>query len=467
MDSKEIHDSVQRQDYASAVVRIGRRMFLIPLLLIVMVTIGNIADFDWMYAPFGYATTLQTAILISFVLLGSWFAMQKRGWDESFLVQTILVSVVFYLIISFFTPVSSMVDQLLFNWTHGKEVNYPGEYHYKTGVSTRATVLLLVCARLMKTWNLHIVRSWLLWIAIIITIGTLIGHAYQVGGVIQFMSVFTALLLFFVSASQLLQQAHRTHIKYLFNDPDTSRIWISLSLAVLILEQVKLLIHYLHHTVGHGDPNEPYYLLETMVTTCVLIGAITIAMFFVSRIAHGKKELMRQTLHIATHDLLTDTRNRLGFQEVVDSRGPGSIVGVILCDIDHFKQVNDTYGHHKGDFVLQAFAETLMQGSRDTDYVVRWGGEEFLIYTTNATEDGLSIYAEKLREAVESIDVKGIHITASFGATVCSPWENFDSAVKRADEKLYYAKRTGRNRVVSDLDDHTTEALTRETDNDS
>jgi two-component system cell cycle response regulator len=166
-------------------------------------------------------------------------------------------------------------------------------------------------------------------------------------------------------------------------------------------------------------------------------------------------------------DPLTGSYNR-GYlnnhlpQELKRTLRYGRSLSLILCDIDHFKRVNDTYGHQVGDMVLRAFSRRLM-GSirRDLDWVARYGGEEFLIVLPETDLSGASLVGERIRKVIEGIqiDLRGklIRVTASFGVTsigsIDTKAENLcDDLIKRADDMLYLAKSEGRNRVKVDPD---------------
>jgi two-component system cell cycle response regulator len=131
-------------------------------------------------------------------------------------------------------------------------------------------------------------------------------------------------------------------------------------------------------------------------------------------------------------------------------------LSVILCDIDHFKRVNDTEGHQAGDMVLKHFAGQLLGSIRkDLDWVVRYGGEEFLIVLPETDLAGASRVAERIRKATALAQMhvlgKLIHITASFGVasieSAAQKGDLSDGLIKRADDMLYMAKSGGRNRV--------------------
>ena len=144
-------------------------------------------------------------------------------------------------------------------------------------------------------------------------------------------------------------------------------------------------------------------------------------------------------------------------QEIRRAIRYGRNLSIILCDIDHFKKVNDTYGHLAGDKVLKVFAECLTGSFRQkVDWVGRYGGEEFLVVLPETNLDGALVLAERLRETVEGcesqVDDCTISITASFGVTGCSahqltPAVKAETLLQQADTLLYEAKAAGRNRV--------------------
>jgi len=159
---------------------------------------------------------------------------------------------------------------------------------------------------------------------------------------------------------------------------------------------------------------------------------------------------------MAIRDELTGLYNRRHVLELLDheknrsSRG-GGIFCLAILDIDHFKNVNDTYGHQAGDAVLQAVATTMKTTMRNTEYCARYGGEEFLIVLTQTNINGALIGAERVRTNIEKIPFPDIgsdfKITVSIGLSEYKMRENIDDVIARADEALYRAKNGGRNRV--------------------
>lgn len=157
---------------------------------------------------------------------------------------------------------------------------------------------------------------------------------------------------------------------------------------------------------------------------------------------------------ISITDPLTGIYNRLKLdeelkQEHLRYKRYAHEFAVILYDIDHFKRINDTYGHLSGDKVLQEFSNLSKRHLRDTDILGRWGGEEFLIVAPGTDRAGAINLAEKLRQAIAVHDFTDAGtVTASFGVAVIQEDEERDRLLKRMDEALYQAKEQGRNQVV-------------------
>ena len=161
----------------------------------------------------------------------------------------------------------------------------------------------------------------------------------------------------------------------------------------------------------------------------------------------------------AERDRLTKVRNRIGFYHDFSMRyGDGidrrnNVVGsMIMCDIDHFKAVNDTYGHNAGDAVLRHVAAIAAGSLRRTDTVYRWGGEEFIVLLSDTGIEGAVATAEKIRAAVEEseciFDGNAISVTLSFGCGDIDPARSAEENIAVCDRRLYIAKESGRNRVV-------------------
>jgi two-component system cell cycle response regulator len=166
---------------------------------------------------------------------------------------------------------------------------------------------------------------------------------------------------------------------------------------------------------------------------------------------------MKRATTLASTDGLTGLMNRRAFIEQMEverarAERSGFATAVLLLDIDHFKKVNDTMGHAAGDAILKGVSAVLKRFGRKSDYVARWGGEEFIVALTQTPVAGARIAGERLRRAIEAaiheLPEGGTHsVTASIGLAVATGNWKLDAIVAKADEALYVAKSRGRNRV--------------------
>lgn len=168
--------------------------------------------------------------------------------------------------------------------------------------------------------------------------------------------------------------------------------------------------------------------------------------------------LMDEHKRLAMFDPLTGLMNRRSFVErlkveLARASRYGFAFSLILLDIDHFKTINDTYGHSAGDQVLAAMGELLREGLRTCDLSGRWGGEEFVLALPNTDAEGAETPAERIRRQIEDFhpvhQSTSISVTASLGLTEYIPGEPLERLVDRADRAMYEAKARGRNRVVA------------------
>jgi diguanylate cyclase (GGDEF)-like protein len=161
----------------------------------------------------------------------------------------------------------------------------------------------------------------------------------------------------------------------------------------------------------------------------------------------------RQLQELASQDPLTGILNRRGLELALQEMNiklyqkKEQTIGVLMLDLDHFKQVNDTFGHDAGDEVLQQISRVLRAEVREGNLLSRWGGEEFILVFANIPEDRLRYVAEKIRAHIEStVRWQDRVVTASIGFALGEA-ARFQALVKQADLALYQAKQKGRNRV--------------------
>nr|WP_253825723.1 GGDEF domain-containing protein [Vibrio sp. RE86] len=152
-------------------------------------------------------------------------------------------------------------------------------------------------------------------------------------------------------------------------------------------------------------------------------------------------------------DPLTGLRNRRGLDELFEAVGMlakhNQHVSIAVLDIDHFKKINDTYGHSVGDDVLRQFSQTLINSTGDKDILIRWGGEEFVVINVGRTlPENESFFNSILTNLKLVAWPRGINLTASVGITALGD-EPIEVAIERADKQLYIAKATGRDKVVA------------------
>jgi diguanylate cyclase (GGDEF)-like protein/PAS domain S-box-containing protein len=210
---------------------------------------------------------------------------------------------------------------------------------------------------------------------------------------------------------------------------------------------------YLHHRAGHrvpvvvrtspmfGSSGEIIGVVETFSDNSSLLDAL-----------RKVDELSQET----ETDPLTRVSNRRSMQLKLQAClrecfELNKTAGLLFVDIDHFKEVNDTFGHEAGDRVLQMVARTLKHNLRSSDVLARWGGEEFLALLYGVDERVLAATAEKLRVLVASSFIESdsvyVRVTISLGATLMKPEDTVHTLVDRADRLLYQAKAEGRNRI--------------------
>jgi diguanylate cyclase (GGDEF)-like protein len=200
-----------------------------------------------------------------------------------------------------------------------------------------------------------------------------------------------------------------------------------------------------------GSTRGAVALFAARALTLVVIGVGVHALVGSLRRAHDAVQLRADT------DAATGTFSRSRMLDVLTTAIGGRAAedppaGVVLVDIDHFKRVNDAYGHTAGDDALCEVVDVLRAVLRDTDVLARWGGEEFLLFAPDmATPSALARLCEKLRAAVEAhpftIDGHTVSLTISLGAALAEPALPIRELIAAADDALYLAKRAGRNRV--------------------
>lgn len=202
--------------------------------------------------------------------------------------------------------------------------------------------------------------------------------------------------------------------------------------------------------------HQPALLEPLPIANTMLIGVCILAFSYVYEVTRERSEL--RLLELAQTDALTGLSNRIRLKETFErersrAKREQTPFSLIVLDLDHFKSVNDNYGHEAGDLLLQRFASTLRKCLRASDLPARLGGEEFGILLANTNSDQAIEVSEKIRTCIEKMEVlfegRTIRITVSGGiAELGVDGDSLRSLLGHADERLYHAKASGRNRMV-------------------
>lgn len=211
---------------------------------------------------------------------------------------------------------------------------------------------------------------------------------------------------------------------------------------------------FLHHKNGQRVP--------VIVRTSPILGTDGKVIGAVETFSDNSKMVLeREQINVlkdeVTKDALTGISNRKYMNMILKNSFNefnefGFKFGLLFIDIDNFKLVNDQFGHNTGDEILMMVAHTLDQNIRTSDYISRWGGEEFVGIIFNIDLYGLSLIAEKLRMLVEeshlSINDDNVGVTVSIGGALVRPGETMESIIDRADRLMFQCKSKGRNRIL-------------------
>lgn len=283
---------------------------------------------------------------------------------------------------------------------------------------------------------------------------------------------FGAIDIFRVFAVVLVYQYLRTIYRAWRQGDDRVLVFIVGSL-VFIATSVHDLFVTLLFSMGPGNMLSVYGFFSLVVCMGVLISRQYAGVLdnLGELVSERTQQLRDANLRLARHareDSLTQLLNRRGFQEsakqlIVKAQAQGSTLSLILCDVDHFKRINDRYGHTVGDRVLQHLARHLGLNVRDVDILGRWGGEEFILVLPELSLSGAQTLAQRLCDSLPSqifrIDGIRLGLTMTFGVAQWRPDDSLESVIVRADVALYEGKTRGRCQVVSERPDASGAAL--------
>ncbi len=241
--------------------------------------------------------------------------------------------------------------------------------------------------------------------------------------------------------------AARRRRSALLNLLQLGNLLVVLTMLARVVEATGATVDYRFEQAG---PGQMAALVGVFIGIC--INGFGFLMILVER---GNDELQR----LSSLDSLTEVLNRrslllLGQQQLALADRAAYPLTVLICDIDHFKQINDRYGHHAGDDVIRLLVSVARSTMRESDSIARWGGEEFVLLLPRTALDGARQLAERLRQSFAlrelSKDGKRIQATVSIGVAEHRLSEALQQTIDRADAALLQAKQTGRNRVCID-----------------
>ena len=232
---------------------------------------------------------------------------------------------------------------------------------------------------------------------------------------------------------------------------------VSLSIAYSCIAAMAMIAPSIILSFGETVTSQNYFSSYYWV----FLSFLTVVGVFILVAAFGftvGSDLLANAEEKASKDFLSGLLTRRAFDKkahvlIEKYEEINSSIGLLICDIDHFKQVNDKYGHHTGDVVITDFGDLITRAIPEAAIAGRTGGEEFAIIVPGCDIRTIRLFAEGLRTAVSMLSFEDIpeakKITASFGVTVLRSGEQLTMGFKRADDALYEAKNSGRNRVVA------------------
>ncbi|MHC8357951.1 GGDEF domain-containing protein [Pseudomonas sp. LB3P81] len=266
------------------------------------------------------------------------------------------------------------------------------------------------------------------------------------------------------------KDAHNQNVFSLF--PEIDRQWFSRKVesvatlgtpAFTVWEQRPYLVRFKNYQPITGQEEFMYQntTLLPLRSTDSKINHICLVIYDVTDVATNRHQLQTanaQLQKLSSTDRLTGLYNRGHWEESLKGayarhQRYGNATSLVMFDIDHFKRVNDTYGHQAGDKVIEQVARLVREHVRDTDVAGRYGGEEFGVVLSDTDKTSAAVFAERLRKAVEGLEVlhngQSIRFTISLGvADLSQPSTNYADLIAWADQALYASKKAGRNRVT-------------------
>lgn len=424
---------------------------------------GYLGHIESLYRPIANGPATHPLTAVNILLLGLCIRASSRTHYSNWLVRILLL-------LSICTTLARLTDALF----HLELTRWMTPF-YKTvildhftgksnamGINTSIMLFSIAIALGLKSWQMPRASQITASISIAIPTVSFTGYAYGLEHFHGQMSLLTASAGFGLAAATLALTSDRAGLKAVLSPYIGGRLARAQVLAGYMIPTA---LGYLLVKSVISVPNQDHSLFGIFVVTiCWFI----ILMVSISAVFHEKSDFARRLneaklADAAQTDSLTGLPNRrqffeFGIREIERIKRSGNELWVLMIDLDHFKNINDTAGHGVGDQVLIAIAEVLSHSIRKIDVIGRLGGEEFAILLTDTHREGCERVSENIRRNVELLSIPDwtdIHgaVTTSIGCAKLTQTDTLDSALHAADEALYLAKHGGRNRVsfVADI----------------
>ncbi len=431
---------------------LSKKLSVLIMAMSIMSLAGYFYDIGFLYRPAEdqVATHPYTAIQAFFIALCivlnrpgrrqhiKWILVVSLLLSLSWLADEILGSKILYTIIPF-------TDIALSEHNAGK-INH-------VGINTFITFLLIWFSVTMKALNYNLGSQSAAFAALSFPSLSLFGYAYSITPFHGEMSLLSTATLLLLSSAALWSTANHGVVRAVLSP------YIGGQIARFQFATGCIFAFFLGYLVVKSIASIQYsgVVGAYAVAVCwLIIILVTISAALFERSDKIRRRMENQLANSARTDPLTGLMNRRAFNEVLKYEAGrtnryGTKAVLILMDIDHFKGVNDTYGHPVGDEVLKRIAATIRDNIRDTDSACRFGGEEFAILLSDTSPEGGLTVSHALRKVIEETDIvplpeQSIKVTASFGLTQLAE-NRIEDALIRADKALYQSKERGRNRV--------------------
>jgi diguanylate cyclase (GGDEF)-like protein len=325
------------------------------------------------------------------------------------------------------------------------------------GGNTAIAIVAAGIAGLSQTIGRPMLSQFLALVALAPPLVSVVGHSYGLLAFYGEMSIYTTLILLVVCIDILLSTAHRAIVRMVLNNYTAGRMARHLLLVIMIIPFAGGMF-----VVRTSDLNDDVPVALLVVFVALGNAAVALrTLIEVEKLDRTRRQLERSARFEASHDQLTKLANRRFFESVAThefarSQRCGSKLSILMFDIDHFKKVNDKFGHQFGDRVLAAVAHTLSRTCREMDLIGRYGGEEFVALLPGTNMDAALQCAERLRTAVNSESFQDeagnfFSVTVSAGVAEKNSTDcKFEDVVNRADRAMYAAKAAGRNHTCTD-----------------